>query len=152
MNQPLTLKPLVSALQRQFRAPEPSPETLRSVWLRLKRSVDDLMSRNYTLALLYMLHVERFLKEAPKDDYGDVGIAKKRRRSLKRFGDWVDCACDLKCGRSWNFANDLGLSQTVSPGQACKVLQWLEKDEPSRSRDLKGSYDYQLTLKRWRGS
>jgi hypothetical protein len=30
------------------------------------------MSKNYTLALLYMLHVEKYLNEAPKDDYGGV--------------------------------------------------------------------------------
>lgn len=141
----------VSAFQSQFRAPQPTPEELRSVWLRLKHSIDDIMPKNFTLALLYMLHVEKYLNETPKDDYGGIGIAKKRRKSLKRFGDWVDCACDLKCGRSWNFANDLGLSQTVSPGQECRVFQWLERDESCRSSDLKGSYDYHHTLKRWTG-
>lgn len=140
---------LVFAFHGQFRTPEPTTEMLCSIWLRLKHSVDDVMPKNYTLALLYMLHVEKYLNETPKDDYGDVGIAKKRRRSLKRFGDWVNCACDLKCGRSWNFANDLGLSQTVSIGRPCKVLQWLEKDQSCRSSDLKGLYDYRLTLKRW---
>jgi hypothetical protein len=141
----------VSAFQSQFRAPEPTPEKLRSVWLRLKHSIDDIIQKNYTLALVYMLHVEKYLNETPKDDYGGVGIAKKRRKSLKRFGDWVDCACDLKCGRSWNFANDLGLSQTISPGRECRVFQWFERDESSRSSDRKGSYDVHHTLKRWTG-
>jgi hypothetical protein len=141
----------VSAFQSQFRAPEPTTEKLNSVWLRLKHRTDDIVQKNFTLALVYMLHVEKYFNETPKDDSGGEGIAKKRRKSLKRFGDWVDCACDLKCGRSWNFANDLGLSQTTSPGRECRVFQWLEKDESSRSSDLKGSYDYYHTLKRWTG-
>jgi hypothetical protein len=108
------------------------------------------MTRNFILATVYMLHVEKYLNKTPKDNSGAVGIARERRKSVKRFGNWVDCSCDLACSRRWNFANDLGLSQALSPGQECKVFRWVEKDESRRLHDHEGSRDYRDTVKRWK--
>jgi hypothetical protein len=82
------------------------------------------------MAVLYMLHVESKLAlEKPRDNIGAVGVDAVKRELLKRFTNWVTCQCDAngRCGREWNFANEVGLSrktrQSSGGGLECKVLE-----------------------------
>ena len=61
------------------------------------------------MATLYMLHIETFLPVKPRDENEEVGVHPTRRELLKRFGNWVPCRCDGKCGLGWNFGNDIGM-------------------------------------------
>ena len=73
------------------------------------------------MAVLYMLHIETFLpNERPQDLDGP---SEDRREALKRFDRWVQCKCKKRCGREWNFANDVGLARGGN-GQ-CDVLKYL---------------------------
>ena len=139
----LSLLP-VSALKSQFVFQDLPLPDLVLIWYRLAPNIKDTLPKNLTLAFLYMLHVEKYTNEKPKDEHGKIGIQKKRWRSLKRFGEWVSCACDSNCGQNWNFANDLGLWQT---DQECRLLQLFNS---SNSNDLRSSPKYRRTLDRWK--
>jgi calcium-independent phospholipase A2-gamma len=73
------------------------------------------------MAVLYMLHVETVLKdlEPPRIDKGE-------RETLKRFAKWVPCKCKKKCGKEWNFINDMGLFRGGSAERKCGAVQYLQ--------------------------
>lgn len=48
------------------------------------------------------------------------------RETLKRFAKWVPCKCKKKCGKEWNFINDIGLFRGGSAEQKCGVVQYLQ--------------------------
>ena len=120
---------IVSDFENQFKSSYPTPTNLRDVWTRIAASTDDTMSKNLALSVIYMLHVERYLDKAPS---GKDCITETRRKSLERFDDWVRCACEWRCGRSWNFANDIGLSVGGSPNNGCPVARWIQIKPYSR--------------------
>jgi len=70
------------------------------------------------MAILYMLHVESSL-----DLTKMTNIDPNRREMLKRFSKWVPCKCDARCGREWNFVNEVGLSRGGNGGDECDLPQ-----------------------------
>lgn len=124
---------LVIDFAKQFNPNEPRPETVEFIWRRLLRSsASDIRNTShpkpFILAVLYMLHVERFSSERPRGDNSQFGEVKaKRREILKRFDVWVPCTCRKKCPHEWNFANDRGIYRSASEdSQKCRILQLLE--------------------------
>jgi calcium-independent phospholipase A2-gamma len=49
------------------------------------------------------------------------------REMLMRFAKWVPCRCNEKCGKEWNFINDVGLFRGGSADQKCGVEKYLQK-------------------------
>lgn len=70
------------------------------------------------MAALYMLHIESSLDVAKM-----TTIDPNRREMLKRFAKWVPCQCDARCGRDWNFVNEVGLSRGGIDGEDCDLLK-----------------------------
>lgn len=138
---------LVTAFAKQFNQLNPPPHKLQLVWERVQPNLERTLNRSLAMAILYMLHVEKYLDETPKDAHGGVGIKPDRRRSLKRFDKWVPCCCQLACGRKWNFANDIGLVQGNSLNQPCQVARWIEKSGPCERDDEQRYYE---TMRKWK--
>ena len=65
-----------------------------------------------------MLHLETSLPDTPKMTV----IEPNRREMLKRFARWVQCQCDRKCGRQWNFVNEVGLSRGQTGEDGCDIV------------------------------
>lgn len=141
---------LVAKLRQQLPRSELYSEMLAAMWHRMKITEVAPLRKNSVLAVLYMMHVETYLDQTPKDDLMNVGIAKARFKSLKRFDDWVDCACDLTCGRKWNFANDLGLVESADSREDCKVFEWIERGRPRSPHEDQGLQQFELTVERWK--
>ena len=124
----------VTKFKEQFNNYDPSPETIESVWRRLYVSPPDDVSatshpRPFVLAILYMLHVERFLSKRPTGDGGLSGEIKlKRRNLLKRFDTWIPCLCGASCGREWNFINDQGLRAIFGEeSKECRIARLVRR-------------------------
>lgn len=80
------------------------------------------------MAVLYMLHIEKYLEdERPLDESKEVGVDNDRREALKRFNKWVPCQCSRSCGTEWNFANDIGLQRGDSTKKLCGVAEFLRR-------------------------
>lgn len=80
------------------------------------------------MATIYMLHIETkssFRWERPKTVDGSTGVDRHRRELLKRFAKWVPCKCSGACGKTWNFANDVGFSQGGEEGR-CGVVKLMK--------------------------
>ena len=86
-------------------------EEIEKFWTRLPLDTETLgqpsHSKGYTMAILYMLHIETHMNKRPKDIKGYGGI--ERLRLLKNYATWVSCRCNGGCDLKWNFANDHGL-------------------------------------------
>jgi calcium-independent phospholipase A2-gamma len=113
----------VSAFFEQFGPdPNPSAKHVFETWARLlrdKRDVSNSIHRKpFVMAILYMLHVESSLEMAKM-----TNIDPNRREMLKRFSKWVPCKCDARCGREWNFVNEVGLSRGGNGGDECDLLK-----------------------------
>ena len=74
------------------------------------------------MAVLYMLHIESCL------DVPRMIIGPDRREVLKRFAKWVPCQCDGRCGREWNFVNEVGLSRGGNTHHDCALLKLFESN------------------------
>ena len=125
---------------KQFNANDPRPETIKRIWRRLLTSrCDDVNQtahpRSFVLAVLYMLHIERFLNERPRGDNEQPGEVKaKRREILKRYDVWVSCTCCRKCPSQSNFANDLGMCRAGFEGNdKCRVARIVSTSYPKSS-------------------
>lgn len=68
------------------------------------------------MAILYMLHVEIWLKCGPPKDIN--------REALKRFDYWIPCQCKRCCGLEWNFVNLIGLHRGGDEAK-CDVVKYL---------------------------
>ena len=113
----------VSAFFEQFGpGPKPSPNHVSETWTRLlrdKRDVQNSIHRKpFVMAILYMIHIESSLDVAKM-----TTIDPNRREMLKRFSKWVPCQCDARCGRDWNFVNEVGLSRGGNGGEDCDLLK-----------------------------
>src|SRR5204862_2985339 len=99
-------------------APNRGPSLYVCVWQRVDGPGNSLLPKNLVLAILYMLHVEFFLRESePKP------ISINRRKILECYGNWVTCSCG--CGQKWNFAGGLnGLRQDRSKCKKCVAAKW----------------------------
>lgn len=147
---------IVSDFESQFKSPYPIPTNLRDVWTRIAASTDETMSKNLALSVIYMLHVERYLDKAPS---GKDCITEIRKKSLERFDNWVNCACEWGCRRRWNFANDMGLSIRGSPNDGCPVGSWIQIKPCSRIffgtgklslKEKNCQWGWKRTVERWR--
>ena len=82
---------VVSSFAKQFNDYDPRPETVEYLWRRLLKSTNielnkTSLSKPFILAILYMLHLERFSSERPKDENNTIGqIRRERRELLKRY-------------------------------------------------------------------
>ncbi|KAE8845923.1 hypothetical protein PTNB73_01903 [Pyrenophora teres f. teres] len=89
----------------------PSPSQVTEVWMRMLRDTNNVRRsihrKPFIMAVLYMLHLETSLPDISKMTI----IEPNRREMLKRFVKWVPCQCEKKCGRQWNFVNEIGLSR-----------------------------------------
>ncbi|KAF2707708.1 phospholipase [Pleomassaria siparia CBS 279.74] len=103
-------------------APIPSTNTIVETWARLLRDKSNVRNsihpKPFVMAVIYMLHIESCL-----DVSRMVGIDPDQRETLKRFAKWVPCQCDRRCGREWNFANELGLSRSGDSSFDCGLLK-----------------------------
>ena len=79
---------------------------------------ESIHKKPFVMATLYMLHIESCL-DIPKM----VTIDQIRREILKRFSKWVPCECDRRCGRKWNFVNDIGLSRGGNGNGDCDLVK-----------------------------
>ncbi|KAI4695276.1 uncharacterized protein J4E84_001901 [Alternaria hordeiaustralica] len=120
---PQDRKVTFSAFFEQF-GPDakPSSNHVFETWARLLRDKRDVRNsihrKPFVMAILYMLHVESSL-----DLTKMTNIDPNRREMLKRFSKWVPCKCDARCGREWNFVNEVGLSRGGNGGDECDLLQ-----------------------------
>jgi hypothetical protein len=113
----------VSAFFEQF-GPDSNPSSnhVFEAWTRLLRDKRDVRNsihrKPFVMAVLYMLHIESSLDVAKMST-----IDPNRREMLKRFSKWVPCQCDARCGREWNFVNEVGLSRGGNGGEDCDLLR-----------------------------
>lgn len=150
---------------KQFNSHDPRPETVECIWKRLLASpTTDVRATSYpkafVLAVLYMLHLERFSSERPRGDSGRAGEVKaKRREILKRFDVWVPCGCRGKeCRNEWNFADDRGIfrSLSLSPGDGlsscniARLVEWNARPEYFGSREAKHYKVWSAMLEGWK--
>ncbi|EDU48283.1 phospholipase [Pyrenophora tritici-repentis Pt-1C-BFP] len=100
----------------------PSPSQVFEVWMRMLRDTNNVRRsihrKPFIMAVLYMLHLETSLPDVPKM----TTIEPNRREMLKRFVKWVPCQCDKKCGRQWNFVNEIGLSRGQTGEDECDLV------------------------------
>lgn len=150
----------------QFNAHDPRPETLEYVWRRLLTSIPTDVrktshSKPFVLAVLYMLHVERFSSERPRGDNGLAGEVKaKRREIIKRYDVWIPCSCRKKCLNEWNFASDQGIYRSASRNVSkCNIAQLVEdyKDYSSffglsQSRQARDMKTWKALLDEWKST
>ena len=128
----------VSSFLRQFNGSDPSPKMVEEVWRRLLRDKtklrDSYHPKGFVMAVLYMLHIEKYFpSEQPQDEDRVFGaVHPERRELLKRYGNWVGCQCNLGCGMEWNFANDIGMHRGESGKQKCAMFDAF-KDRPFRN-------------------
>ncbi|KAH9875045.1 hypothetical protein J1614_004533 [Plenodomus biglobosus] len=99
-------------------ADRPTPREVAEVWTRLLRDKSDIRNslhrKPFVMAVLYMLHIEKHLEISKM-----VDVDPDRRETLKRFAKWVPCQC--KCGRQWNFVNEVGLSRSGDSRRECEL-------------------------------
>jgi hypothetical protein len=115
---------VVSHFLREFPS-NTNVSKITNVWYRLfseTRGLDFKYPKGFTMATLYMLHIERFLGKKPENEARKEGVSDKRRELLKRFGNWVPCTCDSQCEVRWNFGNDLGIHKDGDE-QRCLLMQ-----------------------------
>lgn len=159
----MTASDLVSEFAEQFNSYDPRPETIEYIWKRLLTSPSaDVRKtshpRPFVLAVLYMLHIERFSSERPTGDNGLAGEVKgKRREILKRYDVWVPCICRTKCQNEWNFASDRGTYRSISGGiSKCKIAPLVEDSsllldpEPLTWEQSKGIQKWSSMLESWK--
>ena len=124
-----------------------STATIESVWSRLLPAAQIKvhrvrMSKPYTLAILYMLHIERFSSERPRGEDGQpYRIREGRQEALKRFNVWVRCKCREDCDNEWNFVNDRGIHRKRKHGPSaltgeCELAQLLDYPPGQTNRVL----------------
>ncbi|KAI7091445.1 general substrate transporter [Hortaea werneckii] len=110
---------------QMFNKSTPPKSKIIEIWARLLRDhlkADVAASKHpvsFVMAVLYMLHAECICNLRPPEDLG--GATEDRREALKRFDHWVPCQCKRKCGREWNFVNDLGLPRGGEPAIAAPL-------------------------------
>ena len=118
----------------QFFYNTPDESSIWRAWRRLLRPPSDdptesTHPKHFVLAILYMLHLEQFLKL--KTSSGDVKaqdtISDKRLIILTRFDLWIRCHCSPSCGKEWNFVNRIGMykpqSEQTPPCKAVWALK-----------------------------
>ncbi|RMY45115.1 hypothetical protein D0865_10115 [Hortaea werneckii] len=116
---------------QMFNKPTPPKSKIIEIWARLLRDhlkADVAASKHpisFVMAVLYMLHAECTCNLRPPEDLG--GATEDRREALKRFDHWVPCQCKRRCGREWNFVNDLGLSRGGEPGKECDMEVYIKR-------------------------
>jgi len=98
----------------------PLPIKVLTVYQRLVPSHTQCLTKNETLAALYMLHVEQHLPKTPKRNKdGEITLSPERRLIISCFGNWEPCAC--QCGREWNFAKRTGLWDDTRKERECET-------------------------------
>ncbi|GAB1743962.1 hypothetical protein NU219Hw_g1005t2 [Hortaea werneckii] len=119
---------------QMFNKPTPPKNKITEIWARLLRDhlkADVAGSKHpvsFVLAVLYMLHAECICNLRPPEDLDGGGATEDRREALKRFDHWTPCQCKRRCGREWNFVNDLGLSRGGGdPGQECDMEGYVKR-------------------------
>ncbi|KAI7270227.1 general substrate transporter [Hortaea werneckii] len=116
---------------QMFNKSTPPKSKIIEIWARLLRDhlkADVAASKHpvsFVMAVLYMLHAECICNLRPPEDLG--GATEDRREALKRFDHWVPCQCKRRCGREWNFVNDLGLSRAGEPGKECDMEAYTKR-------------------------
>ncbi|KAL8692369.1 MAG: hypothetical protein Q9218_002588 [Villophora microphyllina] len=154
---------------KQFNPSDPRPDTIEYVWRRVLTSPHgEIRSTSHpkslVLAILYMLHMERFSSERPRGDTNQPGEVKaKRIEILKRFDVWIPYTCRRKCASEWNFVGDLGIYRakpTVAGKGKCRVIEIVEGYKNFSGsflglRDRKQETDYKIwkaLLETWKKS
>jgi hypothetical protein len=139
----------------QFSGRYPPPEKVEAVWLRLGK-LSTPLSKNHTIAAIYMIHIENFLhnafprSEMPQTD-DSVVFSKNRWRILNHYADWVDCACGT-CGRKWNFAVGLqGIQMNINSHRKCKAEEWRKAGLMTKWLHKDGAAAYEDNRKKWMG-
>ena len=151
----LLIPNLVTDFIKQFNPSDPRPDTIKYVWSRLLPSPDGEIHNSshpkpFILAILYMLHMERFLSERPRGDNNQPGEIKVMRREiLKRFHVWIPCTCRRKCRSRWNFVSDIGICQPeAKSAEKCKVKSVVEGQKDSE----KGFQIWESLVESWKRS
>lgn len=113
------------------------PTTILEVWSRLLRNEpsprSSIHNKAFVMAVLYMLHIERILKDPETRQQGEaLSSDPKRRENLKRYNKWVQCQCRSGgggCEKKWNFVNVVGLCRPLDSGkpgsERCRVAAYL---------------------------
>ena len=108
----------------------PVPSRMVEIWQRFRKDPCQSLSKPYSMALLYMLHIEvfnnRFSTERPVMD-------EDRRNILRRFTTWCSCTSPPEgCNISWNFASQKwGLPRIdgAGPPKNCLIYnRYLERE------------------------
>ncbi|RMY62588.1 hypothetical protein D0863_10917 [Hortaea werneckii] len=116
---------------QMFNKSTPPKSKIVEIWARLLRDhlkADVAASKHpvsFVMAVLYMLHAECICNLRPPEDLG--GATEDRREALKRFDHWAPCQCKRRCGREWNFVNDLGLSRGGELGTECDMEAYTKR-------------------------
>jgi len=83
--------------------------------------------KGLAMAVLYMLHIESYSDERPRDENNIPGaVSHRRRKLLKLYGNWVMCQCEWGCGKQWSFSNDVGLWRVGGAKRKCVSVKLLE--------------------------
>jgi hypothetical protein len=128
----------------------PEPQLIREIWQRLG-NIAERFSRNKTLAVIYMLHVETALNEKIPTENGQPHIPKEQWEIIEHFGDWVDCGCN--CGLEWSWANGVGLTKDTNKRRDCVFIRYSESPSILQWRPSisKGPEFYKYTRRKWYG-
>ncbi|WPH02326.1 Hypothetical protein R9X50_00518900 [Acrodontium crateriforme] len=139
------------AFHETFNLINPSAKKVAEVWARLLKDKSDVPNSrhpvSFVMAILHMLHMERFdPDQQPTDLYNIEG---DRREALKRFDRWVPCECKKKCGRQWNFANDIGFSKG-GESRKCAVENYLRGNDFRNAFATKDRAMLEAMHEKWR--
>ena len=139
---------IVSRLLEQFDPHRgPTSETISRYWNQVAGSRLKL-PQNLVMAVLFMLHINHIFGIAPPET-----ISTGRFACLKRFDDWVKCACDRNCGRAWNFADDIGLEKPWRQDaiyQSCDVANYIRLTSNRKQVTRVQQYQFQKTYQIWK--
>ena len=132
---------LVRSFQQQITAGELRDSIVPMFW-SLLASTESNISRNLTLALVYMLHMRSVSGWTP------TTISQRRRKILGCYGNWVDCACEC-CGRKWNFSNDTGFQRNINDKRKCPADQYMRASSGLKFMHKRGGQYYRDNQLLW---
>jgi hypothetical protein len=123
----ITTEYTVPKFAAHFDRPMPTQQHITDVWNRLSQ-LGPRLEKNPLLAVVYMLHVETQLDQRIPQRPEQSLISNHRERSIKNFGNWVDCKCG--CGCRWRFACGIyGMVRDANPESKCVPEMWMDANK-----------------------
>ena len=92
------------------------------------------LSRNLTIALIYVLHVLMWSDL----DTNDLPLNEDTRKFVEAYGNWVPCICSPECDRRWNYADCHGIRRQPphSTFNKCFMEQWHERPKSNKGLEM----------------